>query len=196
MCVQRIKFSATGGGGTPGVGFIANVKIGTMMEELFTYDNIKDVVIFLLAIWGAVLSTINWRQNTDKNKRCIKVTASTAMPAYETGDLGDCYAEIKATNTGHRSVTVNRLFFELPDKATLVLISSQGLPGVSNPQFPVTLADGESVSCYISYRDIASALVNSNRSEKVRLTPVCEDSASGVYKGEAWDVDPAEFSKM
>lgn len=167
------------------------------MEEWLTFHNIKDVTLFILAIWGAALSTFNWRQAVQKNRRCVEVSTVTAMPAYGDGNLGTCYAEIKATNTGHRPVTVTTIVFELPDNARLFPTALQGLPGMQNTPLPVTLKDGESVRHHISYRDIANALINSGRNNITELTPICEDSTGGIHRGKPWrDVNPEEMRKL
>jgi hypothetical protein len=70
---------------------------------------VKDGLLALLAICGAILSTFNWRQASRKDRRELKVCASTAVPAYATGVLGKALAKIEATNTGYRAVTVKTL---------------------------------------------------------------------------------------
>ncbi len=166
------------------------------MEEWLTYQNIKDVVLFILAIWGATLSTFNLWQSIHKNRRCVEVCASTAIPAYDNSNLGNCFAEIKATNTGNRPVTVNTLVFELPNKARLFPTTLQGLPGMQNKPLPVTLNDGESVRHHISYHVIANTLISSGRNDITELTPICEDSAGGIHKGKPWIINPSEMLKM
>jgi len=48
----------------------------------------------------------------------------------------------------------------------------------------------------LPYSDIAEALMGNGQTGKIKLTPVCVDSADNVYRGEAWDVDPREFMRM
>lgn len=71
-----------------------------------------------------------------------------------------------------------------------------GFPGLPNTTLPAMLADGQSAFSYISYREIGEVLIHSGRTRKIKLVPVCEDSAGGAYRGKPWEVDPAEVSRM
>lgn len=155
----------------------------------------KDAVLFLLAIYGAVLSTFNWRQAVRKDKRVVDVRRSTAMPTYG-AKVGPFYARITATNIGHRPVTVTTISLELAGSARLAVLAGGGLPGVPDTQLPATLSDGQSAQVYFSYAEVGEALMRSGRTAKTKLTPVCEDSAGGTYRGEPWEVDPREIMRM
>jgi hypothetical protein len=156
---------------------------------------VRDVVLFVIAIYGAALSTFNWRQAAKKDRREITVSASTAMPTY--GDqLGAPYAKLEAVNTGHRVVTVKTLTFETPSGSRLAPTSLDRFPGMPDTRLPVSLSDGQIAHLLLPYSDIAEALIGNGQSGKIKLTPICVDSAENVYRGEAWDVDPAEFLRM
>ena len=165
------------------------------MEEWPTYS-IKDVLLFLLAVYGAVLSTFNWRQAVRREKRTINVKMSTAMPTFEDGHVGPCFAMIEATNSGHRTVTITTLALELPTGARMFATTPNSFPGRPDTALPANLSDGQSAYLYLSYQDIAGALIQSGRNERTKVIPVCEDSVGGVYKGNPWEVDPDEFSRM
>jgi hypothetical protein len=156
---------------------------------------VRDVVLFVIAIYGAALSTFNWRQALKRDRREITVTASSAMPTY--GDqLGAPYAKLEAVNTGHRVVTVKTLTFETPSGARLAPMLTDRFPGMPDTRLPVSLSDGQSAHLLLPYSDIAEALMANGQTGKVKLTPVCVDSAENVYRGKAWDVDPREFLEM
>lgn len=162
------------------------------MQEWLT---IKDIILFLVAIYGAALSTFNWRQNVRKEKRTVEVKMSTAMPAYESR-LGAPIAQIEVTNTGHRNVTITTIALQLPTKARIFATSPHRIPGMADTSLPVTLSDGQSARLHFPYEDIGAALINSGRTGKIKVTPVCENSTGDVYKGEPWEVDPSEFVRM
>ncbi len=156
---------------------------------------VRDVVLFGIAIYGAVLSTFNWRQAAKKDRRQITVSVSTALPTY--GDqLGAPYAKLEAVNTGHRVVTVKTLTFETPSGARLAPMLTDRFPGMPDTRLPVSLSDGQSAHLLLPYSDIAEALIGNGQTGKVKLTPVCVDSADNVHRGEPWDVDPREFLQM
>lgn len=51
-----------------------------LMPDWLTWSLAKDVVLALLAAYGAILSTLNWRQARDKERRQVKVALSTVVP--------------------------------------------------------------------------------------------------------------------
>jgi hypothetical protein len=160
-----------------------------------TFSVIKDVVLFLLAIYGAALSTFNWRQAVGRERRRILVKATTAMPTYGS-QLGPAFACLEAINIGHRVVTVATLVFELADtKERIYPMESNTFPGLPDTQLPVALSDGQSAKVYLAHRQLADALLSHGRGT-TKLVPVCVDSVGGVYRGEPWEVDPAQFSRM
>jgi hypothetical protein len=165
------------------------------MPEWLTFSIVKDIALAVLALYGAVLSTFNWRQSVRRDKRSVIVSASTAMPTYDDGRVGNAFAKIEATNAGHRVVTITLLTFETESGGRLFPMMSSGFP-IADTRLPASLADGRSAAKYMSYQDIADALVKSGRTEKTKLMPVCEDSVGGVYRGEPWSVDPQEFARM
>lgn len=158
------------------------------------FDTVKNVVLFLLALYGAALSTFNWRQATRKDRRSILVQASTAMPTYGS-QLGPPFAQLEAINIGHRVVNVTLLTFETEDKKRLFPMAASGFPKADTP-LPVALADGQSATRYMSYQELGAALIHHRGTGRTKLTPVCEDSTGGIHRGKPWDVDPKEFITM
>jgi len=161
-----------------------------------TASCIKDASLFLLALYGAALSTFNWRQAVRKERREIKVSLSTIIPAYANGDTGNYFAKIEATNVGHRPVTVTMIALELPTGARMFPKAEHAVPGMPNSILPMPLSDGQSAHLSLSYGEIAAALLHNRISARIKLIPVCADSSGGIYKGSAWDIDPYELIKM
>jgi hypothetical protein len=89
---------------------------------------IKDVVLFFIAVYGAALSTFNWRQAVKRDQRQVSIAASTVMPAFG-NQLGNPYAKVEAINTGHRVVTIKTISLELPTGARLFSMAAGGIPG-------------------------------------------------------------------
>lgn len=154
----------------------------------------KDVGLLLLALYGAILSTFNWRQALKKERRQIKVSLTTAIPT-DGPKLGPTLAVVEATNLGQRPVHIVLLALQLEDGRRIFPIVSHAPPGLADTKLPITLADGETARRYFSYQGIGEAL-SGEVPRKLKLWPVCEDSAKSTYKGEPWDVDPAEFVRM
>lgn len=167
-----------------------------LMPDWLTWSLAKDVVLALLAAYGAILSTLNWRQARDKERRQVKVALSTVVPAYADGNLGGSFARIEVTNVGHRAVTIKTVALELPGGARMFRGMGRPFPGIRDPDLPVSLADGQSASFHLAYADIGEALIASGRSSITKIAPVCEDTADNEYRGKEWPVNPAEFSRM
>ncbi|MGO9769388.1 MAG: hypothetical protein ACLP0B_32355 [Steroidobacteraceae bacterium] len=155
---------------------------------------LKDVVLFVVAIYGAVLSTFNWRQAVAKERRKILVSVSEDRLKYEDNRVGEPFANIKATNIGHRAVTVKTLAFELPNGSRMHATADNVFPVISGTVLPASLLDGQSAHLCISYLYIACALQQGRNRGAIKLTPVCEDSVGGIYKGEPWNVDPDKLA--
>jgi hypothetical protein len=130
-----------------------------------------------------------------KDRRQIAVSASTAMPTYG-NQLGGPHAKLVAVNTGHRVVTVKALTFETPSGSRLAPMQADRFPGMPDTRLPASLSDGQSAQLLPPYSDIAEALMANGQTGKMKLTPICVDSADNVYRGKAWDVDPPEFLRM
>jgi hypothetical protein len=158
------------------------------------YSVIKDPLLFLIAIYGAALSTINWRQAVRKERRAIVVRASEHSEHNDSGEPWAFakFAKIEATNIGHRPVTVKTLTFELPTGIRMCATPSEEFPSVSGTVLPASLSDGQSAYSYMSYLYIACEIaceLNKSKNRKIKLIPTCEDSAGGIHKGAPWAVD-------
>jgi len=166
------------------------------MADWGTPATVKDVLLFLLAVYGAALSTFNWRQSVRKERRSITVNMSTAMLALSDGSIVPDFLEVKATNNGHRSVTVVTLTIETPAGERLYRMTRDGYPGMVDTPLPVSLSDGQSARLFLAYQDIAAALIRKGHVKKTKITPVCEDSSGGIHRGAPRRIDPPEFSRM
>ena len=154
---------------------------------------LKDVVLFAIALWGAVLSTVTWVKNNRRDRRHLKVEASTGVARYGNGAIGPSFALIEVTNMGHRDVTVTSLAFELPNKKSrLVFTSINAVPGVPDTTLPATLKDGQRARLAIPFVDLGEALRNHGM-EKTALRPICKDSADGVHRGKAIPVSATDL---
>lgn len=166
------------------------------MADWFTFANIKDVVLFALAIYGAALSTFNWRQAARRDRRSVSAEMTTAMLTYNNGQLGPPIAQMTATNIGHRPVTITSMFVELPGGARLFPTTRSAFAGLPDTDLPVVLSDGASAKLHMTYQEIGEALIDSGRTGKTDIRFVVNDSAGGEYKSKPWQVDPHEFRSM
>jgi hypothetical protein len=130
-----------------------------------------------------------YSQGLSKNDR-------EAARLYKDGRFGEPFKKIEATNFGQRPVTVKTLAFELPTGSRLNATASNAFPVLPGTPLPASLLDGESAHLFISYLYIACALHENKIFGTIKLTPVCEDSDGGIYKGKPRDVDPDELLQL
>ncbi|MBI5132085.1 MAG: hypothetical protein HZA66_21795 [Rhodopseudomonas palustris] len=166
------------------------------MDGRLEFSTVKDVVLFVLAIYAAALSTWNLVQALRKDRRLVRVTAGTKVPVIGS-ELGSSWAHLQAINIGQRAVTISVLSFEVAPGKRIFNFRDDGRPdGMVDTPLPSTISDGQSVQAHFSYKDIGQAMISSGLRTPSRLVPVCEDSAGGIHRGEAWEVDPIEFLSM
>jgi hypothetical protein len=151
----------------------------------------KDLGLLALALYGAILSTINWRQAARRDAAQIKVVAGM-MPA-QGSQVAPPYARVEAINVGQRSVAIDILTLELPSGARMFTPYRSGIAGLESTRLPATLNDGETARYIVSCEEIGQALRSHGLGRGTRLTPVCVDTAGRVYRGKPWEVDPDQL---
>jgi hypothetical protein len=162
-----------------------------------SFATAKDLILFLLAIYAAALSTWNLVQALRKDRRNVRVTAGTKMPVMSNGELGRTWAHLEATNVGQRPVTISLLTFEIAPGKRIFGTGHDGRPdGMEDTQLPASLTDGQTARRHFAYADVGSALLSEGQRGPCKITPICEDTAGGIYRGEARDVDLSELVGM
>ena len=155
----------------------------------------KDLGLLALALYGAILSTINWRHSARRDAAQIKIVIGTMMPM--TGSRpGPPYLKVEAINVGPRSVMIDILTLELPSGARMFTPYNSGIAEVESTRLPASLDDGRSARYIVSYEEIGRALRSHGLGRGTKLTPVCVDTAGRVYRGKPWEVDPDELLRM
>ena len=160
-----------------------------MFDELPQFATVRDVVIFLLAIYGAGLSTFNLRQAMRREKRRVMVKFNTMVPTYADGSLGERYASIEATNVGHRVVRIETIGWSLPGNRHMFPTVRNSFPGMPDTDLPASLEDGDTARLIMSYADIAGALSDGGYTGTVEITPYCKDTTGKTHTGKPWQFD-------
>lgn len=81
------------------------------------FPEVKDVVLLVIAVWGAALSTFNWWTGRLKERRNIRLKLSTYTPVFQNGTLGQRYVRVTAVNAGHRAVKIDHLALALKERS-------------------------------------------------------------------------------
>lgn len=159
------------------------------------FSAIKDFVLFLIAIYGAGLSTFNFVQTILKDKRKVIVGYSITFPIF--GDLpGPNFLQIDVTNIGQRPVTISQINLELPSGQRLANTSQNVFPLKPNTPLPITLKDGETAYCIYSYLDIGKALAKQYDQNRVSLVPLAVDSVGGKHRGKPFELGPKDCTDL
>jgi hypothetical protein len=153
----------------------------------------KDLVLLALALYGAILSTINWRHSARRDAAQIKVVIGPMRPT-EGPQPGPPYARVEAINVGQRTVMIDILTLELPSGGRMFTPYMSGIAGLESTRLPASLDEGETARYIVSYEEIGRALRSHGLGRGTKLTPVCIDAAGRVTKGKPWEIDPDEFS--
>ena len=160
-----------------------------------SYSGIKDAILFALAIYAAFLSTLNFLQSRRKDQRSIRILTSTVMPTFGP-ELGPPHMKIEAVNAGHRVVTISAMTLELPNKSRLATFLPTSVPLFPDTPLPARLEQGDVAHRTFPYSEIGQALLHHGHTQKIKLTPVCDDTVGGHHFGEPWEIDPYEFIRM
>lgn len=162
------------------------------MSDWPKFSDIRDWVVLLIALYGAVLSSFNFWQARRKENRILKMSISTMIATFSSGDLGESFAKIEAVNFGQRTITVTNLALELPSKQRLFSRKGSSIVGMPDTPLPIALADGHIAYLLIPYKDIASSLLN-HGIKKTTLKPLAIASTGEIYRGEPWKFDSREW---
>ena len=111
-------------------------------------DTVETATI-LIALWGALLSTILAVREYFKDRRKVKVTYSSVITSNNLGNP-ITLVEVKVVNIGHRPITITGGGLLLSDGRTLV----QPLQNIIPVKLPARLDDGDSVSIYLDLRQV------------------------------------------
>lgn len=159
-----------------------------------SFEDIKSIVLFAIAVYGAILSTLNWLSARRKDKPSVKVSFDTVTPVHG-NKLGESFVKLTAANAGFRDVTVSSIFLGLPGKKALFSTAPDSFI-IPDTRLPKKLNPGDTAEIYISYFDVATAMKSEGFKRKTSVTPTCQDSLGKLHVGELITVDPDEFLKV
>jgi hypothetical protein len=145
---------------------------------LFTFENIT----LLIALWGALLSTIKVLFDYSKNIRKLKVQIAIGIRR----GFGTVFVLVTAMNVGYRDITLSSWGYCLPDKKYM---TSDPNEVNSNVKFPCTLSEGKECTVWQTPRQLATALVNNGYSGKIKLRGYYRSAIGTIVKSKPIDFD-------
>jgi hypothetical protein len=138
------------------------------------------VIGTLVAVYSA------YSQRREKGSR-IKVEVNNSLLDYET-HLSDLVLTIRASNPGHKPVTLSSQGFILPDEKRMFLRN----PG-SDVRFPHVLAPERSCTVWVNAHDLARLLKSEGYGGKIKLVGFYLDQVDRMYKSRGWEFDIEEW---
>jgi hypothetical protein len=155
--------------------------------------NALTLVTATVAIYGAVLSTLNYRHSRAEKKRRLDVRLSGGFLTYGPGmgtHLSDYKCIVTISNPGHTSVTL-RSVRVAAGKFNIIVSAEDGEP----QRLPHEILPGQDCTFWVDVRGIAESLAAKRVSGSIRLRGIATDGTGTEFSSQpvAFDVDG--FSK-
>lgn len=139
--------------------------------------SLSDLLTLLVALYGAMLSTILALREFKREKRQIRVTCRMTLGSALTGDVLE-FVQIHVVNTGHRPIQITSAALELSDGNQFIQLTSKLGP----LSLPKKIDDHESVSVYFDYPDVEKALKEREDPDVIYTSAVVRDAEGNEYR--------------
>lgn len=150
-----------------------------------SWELILSVVVACVAVYGAALSTLNFREQRRNRRPAIKVTVAHGYFTYPVGPpLGALLLQLSAANIGERSVMLSSFGFKMPDGRSLAILEPKGVD-----RFPLELLPRRSCMIAEEVRGIAESLARAGYVGNVELVGFYRDQVGTEYVAEPWQFD-------
>jgi hypothetical protein len=145
--------------------------------------NWSQILTAIVAIYGAILSTMIFTSRRREKQRRLKVNFSNGFLTYA-HNLSKAMLFITISNPGNRDVTINVPSISLPDGKPLVFPNPQ-----SNVSFPYKLEEGTECKIWTEIKDLARQLKENWYYGIIRLKAKVEDGSGQIYKSKDWKIN-------
>jgi len=157
-----------------------------------------EIVIAIIAVHGAVLSTYNFAANRLEKRRVLSIS-------FKKGFLSRSYKKkfltrtdssplmlfVTVANPSNRTITVDIPRIKVAD-ASLVLPVPQ-----SNIRFPHELREGQNCMVWIEMKELADFLIQNHYQGRVKLLVEVEDDLGKMHRSKAyWRFDVNEWVQI
>ena len=150
----------------------------------FLQENWAILCTLVIALYGAVLSTINARRERKGKQRKVEVKISNGF-LTSGPEISDLMLLIEVSNPGNREVTINIPDLRLPDKRRMVLIPGETGVG-SNVRFPYTLSEGTACQVWAKMDIINQTIRDAGFSGKIKIWSYVKDQVGNEYRSNPW----------
>jgi len=144
-----------------------------------------DIIVAVVALYGAVLSTIIAIREWKARSPNIKVNLS--MGFYTLGaSVSDAQVFLEASNPGEKAVSLSSLGLILPDKTKLAFTEYE-----SHVRFPYEILPESSCKVWMDARRLAQGLRSMGFSGKPKLVGFYGDEVGRIYESKPFEFDTA-----
>jgi hypothetical protein len=148
------------------------------MKYTFT---ITDLITAIIAIYGAVLSTIILCNEYKKTNREIKLALKTGVLTYDNGLLSPLMLLMEIMNPGQKNVTIYSPHIRIRDGKNMLIPEPN-----STVRFPYELVEGKSVTVWIEMSILKQVLIENNYSGSVQIKTFISDQTGKEFFSKRW----------
>lgn len=146
------------------------------------------VVVAIVAVYGAVVSTYNLVFARRQRTRQVTVTLATGLLAL--GAEPASMLLLTAANPGDRTVTLTRCHLQFPNRKKLVMVRAQG-----TATLPHELHEGKNCTFWFPVSEVARALIAEGLRGEVTLVGVVTDALDRSYCSDALKTNVDKWAK-
>ena len=147
------------------------------------------VIVAVVAIYGAVISTITFFSRRNEKQRQLKVRFSNGFTIFGQ-NFSELMLIIEVSNPGFRDVTINVPSLILPDRKPVVFPNPQ-----SNVRFPYKLEEGTKCMVWTEMKDLAQNLKENGYTGILKIDAEVDDGAGRRYKSrKSWKLNIDKWS--
>jgi len=151
------------------------------------------IITAMVAVYGAILSTVNIIANIRDKQPRLSVVWSNGLITYGS-DVSPLMLFIEIANVSSKVVTINSINIKLPKGESVPIVNIINPRGVS---LPYTLEESKSCSTGIEIKELAKAIIQSGYSKKIKLHAIVSSGAGKTYKSKKpWILNLDEYNKQ
>ena len=147
------------------------------MKETLSWS---DVIVAMIAIYGAFLSTIIFFKEQQRLKRKIKVKLSTGYITSTMG-LSEFMLIMEFINPGFKTVTINSPELRFVDGKKLIIPYPK-----SNVVFPHSLEEGKSAHVWLEMKQLRKELIEDGYNNSIKIKGAILDQTGNLFCSKGW----------
>lgn len=148
------------------------------------------VIIAIVAVYGAIMSTITFISRSKEKQSQLKVEISNGLIGTAGAGVSEVMLFIEIYNSGYRDVTINVPKIILPNRKIVVFPNP-----LSDVTFPHRLKEGSSCKVWTELKDLAQNLSEHGYTGIIKINADVYDGAGRRHKSsKPWKLDIDEWT--